>query len=311
MYYTKDGRPTSEPRSIEVSCRPLRDFYGQTPARDFGPLKLKALRQAAHFRGLLPQGHQPADRAHRPGLPLGGGRGTGPAGRLPGPGGRHEPAEGRSQARETTPVGPVADGPIDAVKPYVSRQVWEMIGLQRLTGMRPGEVVIMRAGDIDRTGAVWTYIPGRHKTEHHGKKRTIFLGPKAQDVVRPWLRADPDAYLFSPSEAEAERRVEQRRRRLSRVQPSQVDRTVANPKRAAGRRYTVTSYRQAIARGCLKAGVPPWFPNQIRHTVATRLRKEFGLDAARVILGHSSPTVTEVYAERDTSKAADVMGKVG
>jgi integrase len=61
----------------------------------------------------------------------------------------------------------------------------------------------------------------------------------------------------------------------------------------------------------LKANVPHWHPNQLRHNAATRLRKEFGLDVARVILGHSSPVVTEVYAEVDREKALAVMEKVG
>ena len=35
------------------------------------------------------------------------------------------------------------------------------------------------------------------------------------------------------------------------------------------------------------------------YNAATWLRKEYGLDVARVLLGHSSPVVTEVYAEID------------
>jgi integrase len=75
--------------------------------------------------------------------------------------------------------------------------------------------------------------------------------------------------------------------------------------------YTTTSYRRAIACACKRAGVPQWFPHQLRHSAATRLRKEFGLDAARAVLGHSSPVVTEVYAELDSAKAAEVMAKIG
>ncbi|WP_422931508.1 hypothetical protein [Singulisphaera sp. PoT] len=68
-----------------------------------------------------------------------------------------------------------------------------MIELQRLTGMRPGEVTIMRARDVDMSWNVWAYAPGRHKTQHHEKGRTIYLGPKAQEVLRPWLTPDPSA----------------------------------------------------------------------------------------------------------------------
>lgn len=73
-----------------------------------------------------------------------------------------------------------------------------MIELLRLTGMRPGEVVQMRTADLDMAGAVWSYVPQKHKTQHHGHERVVYLGPKAQEVLRPWLRADREAYLFSP-----------------------------------------------------------------------------------------------------------------
>ena len=83
------------------------------------------------------------------------------------------------------------------------------------------------------------------------------------------------------------------------------------PKKVPGWRYTKNSYRRAINVACAKAGVPSWHPNQLRHNAATRLRKEFGLEMAQIILGHSSPTTTLIYAEADDAKALDVMGRVG
>jgi hypothetical protein len=48
----------------------------------------------------------------------------------------------------------------------------------------------------------------------------IYVGPKGQQVVRGWLRADPDQFLFTPAEAEDERRAERRRNRKTRLTPS-------------------------------------------------------------------------------------------
>ena len=94
--------------------------------------------------------------------------------------------------------------------------------------------------------------------------------------------------------------------------PSQAKRRrKRNPARAPGDRYSLNSYRGAIAKACRKAGVPNWHPHQLRHNAATRLRKEFGLDMARCILGHRSPAVTEVYAELDHCKAVEIMRKIG
>jgi integrase len=55
-----------------------------------------------------------------------------------------------------------------------------------------------------------------------------------------------------------------------------------------------------------------WQPHQLRHTAATEIRREFGLEAAQIALGHSSALVTEaVYAERDMAKVEQVMMKIG
>jgi len=73
-----------------------------------------------------------------------------------------------------------------------------MIELQRWTGMRPGEGLIMRGRDLNASGAIWEYRPESHKTEHHGKERVILIGKHGQDILRPFLRPELDAYLFSP-----------------------------------------------------------------------------------------------------------------
>jgi integrase len=105
------------------------------------------------------------------------------------------------------------------------------------------------------------------------------------------------------------------------VQPSQRNRRRRKPRKTPGERYTVDSYRRAIEYGIKAANgepgrgenqaVPHWHPHQLRHNAATRLRREFGLDVARAVLGHSSPVVTEVYAELDGAKAAEAMERVG
>jgi integrase len=54
-----------------------------------------------------------------------------------------------------------------------------------------------------------------------------------------------------------------------------------------------------------------WSPNQLCHTAATEIRREFGLEAAQVILGHSQANVTQVYAERDMAKGLEVARRIG
>jgi integrase len=320
-YYVKNGKPTTEPVNIGLALRPLRQLYGHTLAREFGALRLKTVRQAMIDSGLCRNEVNKRVRHVLRAFKWAVGEEMVP------PSVHHSLRavsglrRGQANVRESQPVKPVPDAFVDAIQPYVSRQVWAMVELQRLSGMRPGEVCSMRSIDVDRSGRVWIYTPESHKTEHHGRERRIYLGPKAQKTIRTWLRPELAAYLFSPAEAEAERRSEQRENRKTRVQPSQRNRRRRKPRKAPGERYTVDSYRRAIQYGIKRANQAPdrgesgerphWHPHQLRHNAATRLRREFGLDVARAVLGHNSPVVTEVYAELDATKAAAAMEKVG
>src|SRR5207249_1142034 len=59
--------------------------------------------------------------------------------------------KGRSAAREKARVGPVPEEHVAAVLPRVPAAVRAMVEVQRLTGCRPHEVVLMRAADLDTT----------------------------------------------------------------------------------------------------------------------------------------------------------------
>ena len=74
---------------------------------------------------------------------------------------------------------------------------------------------------------------------------------------------------------------------------------------------TTGAYDQAIRKACKRAGVTSWAPNRLRHNAATRLRKEYGAEIARIILGHANLSTTEIYAERDIESAARAMARFG
>jgi site-specific recombinase XerD len=102
---------------------------------------------------------------------------------------------------------------------------------------------------------------------------------------------------------------------------------VADPKRPAAGRYTADGYPNAIRRAVSRANrdrrrrsaadgtpfvpIPRWHPNQLRHAFATTVRREYGLEAAQVLLGHSKCDTTQVYAERTEALAVTVAGEVG
>ena len=54
-----------------------------------------------------------------------------------------------------------------------------------------------------------------------------------------------------------------------------------------------------------------WSPGRLRHSVGTRIRKEFDLEAAKAVLGHASTNVTGVYAEMDRRRAIEVAKLIG
>jgi integrase len=353
-YYRRpDGTPTNEVDNIRLALRPLRRLYGHTPAADFDSLALEALREemirAGHCRNRVNKDVSRVRRLFR----------WAAAKKLV-PASVHENLAtveglraGRSGARETAPVRPVAEHVVAATLPHLRPQVAAMVRLQLLTGMRPGEVVVLRGMDLEMTSKVWSYRPGsdagphgKHKTAHRGQGRVILIGPRAQEILRPWLRLNLQEYLFQPREAMAQYRAELRQKRKTPLTPRQAQpRPKKQPKRSPGDRYRVSSYDHAVMDACDVAFPPPaplarrhdetkkawlarigpdgwaevqrwrkahrWHPNQLRHTKATELRREFGLDAARAVLGHRSPQVTEVYAELDVTRATDVMERLG
>ena len=319
-YYRKNGETTDELYGIKAAMRPLRKAYASLPVADFGPLKLKAVRQAmideGHSRKYINDNVNRIKRMFRWAVE----NELAPPSVYHGLQAVSGLKRGRSTARETEAIKPVPDAHISAVLPHVSRQVAAMIQIQALTGMRPGEVVIMRTVDLDTTGTLWVYTPSTHKTEHYGKRREVYIGPQGQELLRPFLRANLGDFLFAPAEAEADRNAERRRNRTAPTTPSQAKRRPKRSrKRPPGRHYTVDSYRRAIRRACVAAfgmdcrGKPSlvWHPNQLRHSFATRIRRQFGLEVARVMLGHETVACAELYAERDAAIAASIASKVG
>jgi integrase len=359
-YYVGPGGEVrgSEADNFRVALLPLKRLYGGTAAAEIGPRSLMAIQQEmvrmgwcrTHVNRQIARIKQVFKWA---------------AAQEMVPGSVYSALtavsglrKGKSAAAESGPVRPVPEAFVYPLKDHVARQVWAMIELQLFTGMRAGEVVIMRGCDLERGETVWTYRPHRHKTQHHDIDREVRIGPKARRLLKPLLKLDLQAHLFSPADAERERREALRAARKTPLNCGNVmgSNRLARPSRLPGARYTVRSYRRAIERGCDDAFPPPaelarrrvpaegrkkkstrwetpaewkarlgdrwaevvkwreehrWHPHQLRHTAATRLRREYGIEAARIILGHQSAAITQIYAEADLEKATKIMGEVG
>lgn len=346
-HYVKNGRPTSEQTSIRYALRPLLALYENEPADSFGPKALKAVmdrmievgqcrstinmntgRIRRMFKWAISEELLKIEVYQRlcsvTGL-----------------------QRGRTAAVERHPIEPVSDEHVEAVLPQLPQTVADMVRFQRLVGCRPNEVCQLRPADIDRSRDVWRYTPQSHKTEHRGRQRIILIGPKAQAILLRYLARDPVMYCFRPCDSEAKRRADKHAARKTSM--SCGNRPGSNrkgaPRRQPSDRYSTGSYARAVERGCdLAFPLPPevrrakgetmpqwrqrikvfgrdvvvghykkyrWSPNRLRHAAATEIRQHFGLEAAQVVLGHSKADVTQIYAERDLSRAVEVARRIG
>jgi integrase len=201
----------------------------------------------------------------------------------------------------------------------------------------------MRACDLNMSGSIWEYVPQTHKTEHHaGTTRVIMIGPRGQDIIRPFLRLSISGYIFAPRQSEAERNAERRAERKTPLWPAHVKHQEAKKgkrpgRKAAGDHWHPNAYRKAIAQACDAAFPHPtlgdiparertdaqkieleawrkshrWHPNQLRHSAATTIRRQFGAEAAQAILGHAELATTEIYAEKSLEAARAIAKEIG
>lgn len=254
--------------------------------------------------------------------------------------------KGKTAAPETPKIRPVDEATVEATLPHLLPTVRAMVLFQRHTGCRPSEVCLLRPKDLDMSSpACWSYTPSRHKTECHGHDRTILIGPKAQAVLRPYLGAKLDGYLFSPIIAKEEWAQQRKAAAKAPIDEDTVERRrKASPLRPPKDCYTRRSYARAILRACEKAFPPPaplckkedetiahwrkrlspeeyqrvrewnrrhsWHPNQLRHLRATELRRH-GLDKTKTILGHAKIETSQLYAERDMLAAMELVSRIG
>jgi integrase len=311
---------------VEHGLRPARALYGPQPAAEFSPRKLEAVRRSLVvgeklsrreinrrileirrcFRWAVAQELVPGDRAHALEAldPL---------------------APGEFGTREGRTVGPVARETVDATLPYLTRPLAALVELLWWTGARPSELFGLRPCDIDRAGPVWAVNLARHKTAWKGKRRALFFGPQAQAVLEPFLLRPASQALFRPEESAADDARRRRDRRktplfdshLARYERERVERAQAGRARELGETYDARTFNRAIARAIAAANrdrespIPHWFPYQLRHAAATRIKREFGLEQVRVLLGHSSASMAAHYAEDDLAAARKVMEHAG
>lgn len=265
----------------------LGHLFGETPAADFGPIRLRAVRNAMVAGD--PNVVTPDDKP-KPRKPWSRSFVNKQVKRLKylfrwGVSWELAPASvadalstvksltaGETDAREGTPRRAVPTEHLAAVRAVLCQKHRDLFDLLLLTGARPGEIVGLTTGMIDRSGDVWRAELVSHKTAHKGKSRVLFFNATAQTILLRYLKADPDASLFD-------------------IQ-----------------RKTLGT---AIKDACLKVDVPPFTSHWLRHTVATKLADDVGVEGAQRLLGHAGKAMTEHYSRAAEKVAIDAAKRLG
>jgi integrase len=265
----------SEAENFRYSLAYLLKKHPTLPVDDFGPLKLKALMQEMAVSGLsriyINAVAWRIKRLFRWGVseemvdP-----GTLQA-LLAVPGLR----AGRTPAKESSPRQPVPWEVVEPALKHMQPAVKAMVLTQWYTGARPQSVCAATADQFTRGENPWLWRP-LSKTRHLGKELLLFVGPKCQEVLDPFLKKK--GHIFRPQ---------------------------------GGSFFSVSVYRQAVTRAVERAKVPYWFPYQLRHAKATSVRASHGIEAAQVTLGHAKADVTQIYAKPQMELARRVALETG
>jgi len=220
-------------------------------------------------------------------------------------------------AKEPKRRRPVPDEHLALTLPKLPSAVRGLVELQRRTGARAGEILGLRRADVDTSGEIWIVRLEHHKTEHHGKRRTLTIGPKGQEILRRhWAGKSPFEPIFSPRDSMRDKAAEapSHRRPDQKPNPRLTDRRV-------GESYSIRTYALAIKTAIealnadrTKEGLPTipiWTSHELRHAYATEARHAFGLELAQAALGHATADMTEHYALVDLARASEVAKGIG
>ena len=309
------GPQSSEYVNLKLAIRPLSELYATAQSSDFGAVQYRAVRDwwlsdKKRSRQYINKQMRRLVRIIKWSV----GNGLIPADNYAVIKCVDSLKRGRCTAKETKPILPVDAKLVAATLPHLTQVVADMVRFQQLVGCRPGELVKITPSMVDRSSDVWTIALSEHKTAYRGKTRTIYVGPKAQVILTPYLLRGADDACFSPQESE--------RQRLDAVHAKRVTPMSCGNRpgsnciarklhKSPGTSFTTSSYCKSINAACKRAKLDHWHPNQLRHSAATEIRRQFGLEAAQVILGHSGADITQVYAEKDASKAIEVARRIG
>ena len=193
-YYVVDGKPTAEVDCFNSAMRPVRELFAMLPARDFGPLHMKAVQQkyveSGWSRGFCNKSTHRVRHIWKWAV----GNGLVPVVTWQALTAVPPLKAGHTAAPDHKRREAVSDEHIEAVRPYLAQHHRDLFDLLRATGARPSELLGLTMADIDTGGEIWIADLVKHKNANRGLSRKLFFGPRAQLILR---RLPSKGRLFS------------------------------------------------------------------------------------------------------------------
>jgi integrase/recombinase XerC len=160
-----------------------------------------------------------------------------------------------------------------------------IIRMMAQTGLRVGELVQLRFGDIAHGHTIFTTLRVGQDIAKRGRERLLPLRQSLQDLLAAWLEAcssrffvEPDSFLFWGCTLDKH------------LTTRQVERIVANA-------------------GAVYLGIR-LTPHMLRHTFATRALAVSNTRIVQTLLGHKHLSSTEIYTHPNGQDLKNVMEKI-
>ena len=216
-------------------------------------------------------------------------------------------AMGETNAVEACPRTTTSDEIFSAVINHLRGFYRDIALVLRYTAMRPIELIRMTVGEVhtDDSG-VLLYIPVRHKNSHRGKSRIIPFGPRATEVIRPYLQGKPsEAFVFAKEDS------------LKNLYDSKGMNNRPREEKLCGisepafRKALRQAFNESINDGSIPADTPMWTPYSIRHLAITEMGTLEGVVAGQRLAGHSQLRTTEIYSHQELTESIALAMKHG
>ncbi|NBV59722.1 MAG: hypothetical protein EBR73_01425 [Rhodobacteraceae bacterium] len=183
------------------------------------------------------------------------------------------PRQGRPPIR----TKPVKWSDIQQILPYLPLPIQQLIQLHWLTAARPNEIVKLNARELEQVRPDLTlWHLNDHKGSWRGEERTLFLGQAAMSILDT-MSPSTNGYYFPSA-----------KNKLGFLARLSYQRIV--------KRCTVNLVKDGIL-----SHLPGWTLRGIRSGRARQIQQEHGLEAARILLGHNSQSMTSHYVGQSSA----------